>query len=256
MTFDTIIVERNEGVAIITLNRPEVLNALNRQLQRELDTAVGEMEADPDVRVVILTGKGDRAFSAGGDIHEQVRLAEDPNPPPPDPRARLHSWHIAACKKPTIGAINGLAYGGAAVIASTLDIRVGCERTKFRFLAASYGRVNSTWSLPLQVGWPIAKELLFTARVVEAEEAYRIGLLNHLVPSDQLMPKAMEIAQKIAANDTRMVQGIKDLIIQDVGVSWKQMCENELNAQEDKLKPTPVLEGFKEFLDRKGRRYT
>ena len=212
------------------------------------------MEADSEVNAIMFTGKGKRAFSAGADIHEMARLAEDPSPPPPEPQKHWYVWRIAACKKPTIGAINGLAYGGGAVIASSLDIRVGCERTKFRFLAASYGRVNSTWSLPMQVGWPIAKELLLTARVVEAEEAYRIGLLNHLVPSEQLMSRAMEIAKQIAANDPRMVQGIKELMISDVGAQWEQMYRNELEALEGKLQPGPVTQGFKEFLDRKGRR--
>ena len=256
MTYENIIVEveADEGVGIITLNRPAVLNALSRDLYRELDDAVGQMEADPEVKAVIFTGSGDRAFSAGADIHEMARLAEDPNPPPPDPRRPTYSWHIATCTKPTIGALNGLAYGGGAVMASSFDIRVGCERTKFRFLAASYGRVNSTWSLPMQVGWPLAKELLFTGRVVEAEEAYRMGLLNHLVPSEQVVPKAMELAKQIAANDPRMVQGIKGLLVQDVGDGWEAMYDNELEAQADKLQPTPVLEGFKPFLDRKGRR--
>lgn len=254
MTYETIIVEREEGVAVVTLNRPDVLNALSRALFRELDEAVTELEADDSVRAIIFTGKGDRAFSAGADIHEMAKLAKDPNPPPPDPKRPWYPWHIATCKKPTIGAINGLAYGGGAVMASSFDIRVGCERTRFRFLAASYGRVNSTWSLPMQVGWPMAKELLFTARVVEAEEAYRIGLLNHLVPSARLMEKAMELAKLIAANDPRMVQGIKELLIQDVGAQWLQMYRNEQDAQAGKLQPTPVLEGFKEFLDRKGRK--
>ena len=106
----------------------------------------------------------------------------------------------------------------------------------------------------MQVGWPMAKELLFTARVVEAEEAHRIGLLNHLVPSDQLMAKAMELALLIAANDSRMVQGIKRLMIQDVGAGWEQMLANEQDAQQDELQPTSVEEGFQEFLERKGRR--
>ena len=176
------------------------------------------------------------------------------NPPLPDPKRAEYSWHVAACTKPTIGALNGLAYGGAAVMASSFDIRVGCERSSFRFLAASYGRVNSTWSLPMQVGWPKAKELLFSARVVEAEEAYRIGLLNHLVSADALMSKAMEIARQIAANDPRMVQGIKELMINDVGEGWRWMYDNEAAAQKDKLKPTPVEEGFAEFIARKGRK--
>ena len=254
MSDQILIVEKSEGVGTITLNRPDVLNALSRDVYSQLDDAISDMEADDDIKAVIFTGSGERAFSAGADIHEMARLAEDPNPPPPDPRRSTYAWHVAVCSKPTIGAINGLAYGGGAVMASSFDIRVGCERSRFKFLAASYGRVNSTWSLPRQVGWPMAKELLFTARVVEAEEAHRIGLLNHLVDSDELMPKAQELAQLIAANDPRMVQGIKELLIEDVGASWEQTHRNEAEAQAGRLAPTPVLEGFKPFLDRKGRR--
>ncbi len=106
----------------------------------------------------------------------------------------------------------------------------------------------------MQVGWPKAKELLFTARVVEAEEAFQIGLLNHLVSADELMPKAMEVARQIAVNDPRMVQGIKELMIQDVGVGWRGMYENEAEARDGKLSATPVEEGFKDFIARKGRR--
>ncbi len=252
MSYEDIVVSKAEGVGVIRLNRPKVLNALSKRLTREVDAAIGDMESDAEVKAVIFTGTGDRAFSAGGDIHEQLRDAE--NPPTPDPNRAEYSWHVAACAKPTIGALNGLAYGGAAVMASSFDIRVGCERSSFRFLAASYGRVNSTWSLPMQVGWPKAKELLFSARVVEAEEAYRIGLLNHLVSVDELMPKALEIAQQIAANDPRMVQGIKELMIADVGQEWRRMYDNEAAAQKGKLSATPVEEGFAEFLARKGRK--
>src|SRR5258708_22944975 len=127
-------------------------------------------------------------------------------------------------KKANIGMMNGLGFGGAAVIASSLDMRIGCEDSKFRFLAAAYGRINSTWTLPNQVGWPIAKELLFSARVVEAEEAYRIGLLNHLVPRDQLREKTMELARTIAGNNRPAIIGIKALMLkqmtQDLEAQW------------------------------------
>jgi len=252
VTYENIVLTRDEGVGIIRLNRPKVLNALSKSLYREVDTAIGEFEADDEIKAVVFTGTGERAFSAGADIHEQVRDAE--NPPPPDPRRSEQQWNIAACKKPTVAALNGLCYGGGAVMASSFDIRVGCERTSFKFLAASYGRVNSTWSLPMQVGWPAAKELLFTARVVEAEEAFRIGLLNHLVSADELMPKAMEIARQIVVNDARMVQGIKELMFEDVGATFRGMYDNEARARDGKLSATPVEEGFKDFLDRKGRK--
>ena len=251
MDYVNIIVERDEGVGIITLNRPNVLNALSRELYRELDAAVTDLEDDSDIAAIIITGAGDRAFSAGADIHEMARESEGPDAPDQASARAEYVWHIARCAKPTIGAINGLAYGGGAMMAASFDIRVGCEETSFRFLGATYGRVNSTWNLPMQVGWPVAKELLFTGRVVQAREAHRMGLLNHLVARDQLMLKAVELAKQIAANDPRMVQGIKRLMIEDIGADWEAMYRNELEAQAGALAPTPITEGFKAFLDRK-----
>ena len=254
MSYETLLIDKNEGIGTITLNRPEVLNAMNSRLYREMDEAVSDMESDDGVKAVIFTGSGERAFTAGADIHEMTRNAESNSPPNVDPKRSEYAWHIGNCTKPTIGALNGLAFGGGAVLASSMDMRVGCERTKFRFLAAAYGRVNATWSLPMQVGWPKAKELLFTTRVVEAEEALQIGLLNHVVNASQLMEKAREIAGLIVKNDSRMVQGIKELLINDVGTEWRNTYDNEHEALSGKLSPTPVLEGFKPFIDRKGRK--
>ena len=132
LNYENIIVEKAEGVGTVTLNRPDVLNAISRGMYREIGDALADMEADPAVRAIVFTGMGERAFSAGADIKEAARIASDPaaaasQSPGPD-----ISWHVASCVKPTIGAINGLAYGGAAVIASSFDIRVGCERTSFR----------------------------------------------------------------------------------------------------------------------------
>jgi enoyl-CoA hydratase/carnithine racemase len=253
VAYENIIVERDEGVGVVTLNRPTVLNALSRALSRELDEAITELEADAKIGAIVFTGAGEKAFSAGADIHEMARLAEGADQPPDDPGRAGYAWHIATCTKPTIGAINGLAYGGGAVMAASMDMRVGCEDTSFRFLAASYGRVNSTWNLPQQIGWPMAKELLFTARIVQAREAHRMGLLNHLVAKDHLIGKAMELAKQIAANDPRMVAGIKQLVLSDLGTNWEEMYWAELEAQRGELSPTPIAEGFKDFLDRKGR---
>ncbi|HYY24644.1 MAG TPA: enoyl-CoA hydratase/isomerase family protein, partial [Candidatus Udaeobacter sp.] len=162
------------------------------------------------------------------------------------------NWHIATFAKPIIGAINGLAYGAGAMLTSMLDIRLGCELTEFRFLAARYGRVNSTWSLPLIVGMPKAKELLYTGRAVKADEAERIGLLNQVVPSAQLRDTAIQMARLISQNDSRMVQGIKRLLHEDVGTPWRERFDNEQNARKTSLKSNHPREGFKEFLDRKG----
>ena len=256
MGFDHILVSKNDGVVVLTLNRPEVLNALNHRLVTELDQAITEAEDDEEIKAIIVTGTGERAFSAGGDIHEQRSDAKERSDEENEQRRAVryqYSWHLAACRKPTIGAINGLAYGGGSLLASSLDMRVGCERSSFRFLAASYGRLNSTWTLPQQIGWPMAKELLFTGRIVEAEEAHRIGLLNHLVAGEQLLDKAMELATSIAKNHPDSVRGVKHLLIEDAGLSWKDMWERELNYLATEVRVVAVDEAFKEFIDRKGR---
>jgi 2-(1,2-epoxy-1,2-dihydrophenyl)acetyl-CoA isomerase len=251
MTYEYILTDHHDGVAIITLNRPEKLNALSYTLMHELDAELTRIETDETIKAVILTGAGDRAFSAGADIHEMADLSAE------DLAARqafrnTATWHIATFAKPLIGAINGLAYGGAALLSSTLDIRIGCERTSFRFLAASYGRVNSTWSLPLLVGLPKAKELLYTGRAVDAAEAERIGLLNQVVPAPELRHHAVQLAQMIANNDQRMVQGIKRLLHEDIGMAWRERYDNEEHARATWLTSAHPREGFKDFLGRKG----
>ena len=252
MTYKTLLLERQKGVGIITLNRPERLNALSRALFTELDQALTEFEHDDEVKAIIVTGAGDRAFSAGADIHEMVEAS----------KAQLKEqgshgadwvWHLAACRKPTIGAINGLAYGGGALMSSIFDIRLGCERTSFRFVAVTYGRVNSTWTLPLIVGWPIAKELLFTGRVVEAEEALRIGLLNKLVPSSELMKASLEMGQAIAANDAATVQVIREIMTRNIGMSWREMLLSEYQTVSRSVQSPPPEESFRDFLKRKAK---
>lgn len=254
MSYDNIVVETAEGgVGVVTLNRPSVLNALSYELARELEAALTAFEDDPDVRCVVISGAGEKAFSAGADIHEMAGLSQEELERRQRERA-VWTQHLANLKVPTIGALNGLAYGGAALLASSLDLRIGCERTRFRFLAASYGRINSTWTLPVVVGWTRAKELLYTARVVEAEEAAQIGLLNKLVPSEQLREAALEMGRQIASNTPEMVQGIKRLLHEDIGRSWAEMYEAERTALSTTLRPSPVTEGFKEFLGRRAAR--
>ena len=254
--YEHLLVEVRDRVALITMNRPKVLNAMNRALCGALRDAADHFAADDGVGCIVITGAGERAFSAGGDIHEQRRDERSFSEEELGDRHLTYmrgAYAIAACPKPTIGMLNGLAYGGGAVLASSLDVRIGCEDAKFRFLAAAYGRINSTWTLPNQVGWPIAKELLFTARVVKAEEAHRIGLLNHLVPRDELLDKTMEIATTIAGNDHRAVMGIKKLLLDDMGRDLEQQWSNERDFTRDVLRGTKTEDAFPEFIARKGR---
>jgi enoyl-CoA hydratase/carnithine racemase len=256
---DYVLVEKSEGVAILTLNRPEQLNAMNYALSTELHDAVTRMSADDEVGCVVITGAGNRAFSAGGDIHEQREDDRKRSQAELDARGTERargSYEISACPKPTIGMINGLAFGGAGVLASSLDMRVGCEHASFRFLAAAYGRINSTWTLPNQVGWPVAKELLFSARVVEAEEAYRIGLLNHLVPCAELRDKTMWLATMIAKNRRDAVMGVKALLLEDMGRNLEEQWANERHYTTNVVRGAKAESAFPEFIARRGRPLT
>jgi enoyl-CoA hydratase/carnithine racemase len=254
---DYVLVEKSEGVAILTMNRPEQLNAMNRQLSAELHEAVMRAVADDEVGCVVITGAGNRAFSAGGDIHEQRDDDRKYTQAELDARGAERArgfYEIGACPKPTIGMINGLAYGGAGVLASSLDMRVGCEHAAFRFLAAAYGRINSTWTLPNQVGWPIAKELLFSGREVKAEEAARIGLLNHLVPCERLRDKTMWLATMIAKNRRESVMGAKALLLQHMGCDLEQQWKNERDYTTNVVRGAKAEAAFPEFIARKGRK--
>ena len=253
---DCILVEKTQGVAIVTMNRPEQLNAMSYQLSTELHETVQRMSEDAEVGCIVITGAGNRAFSAGGDIHEQREDDRKYTQADLDARGAIRargSYEISACPKPTIGMMNGLAYGGAAVLASSLDMRIGCEHSSFRFLAAAYGRINSTWTLPNQVGWPVAKELLFSARVVEAEEAHRIGLLNHLVPCAELRAKTLWLATMIAKNKRESVMGVKALLLEDMGRRLEEQWANERGYTTNVIRGARAEAAFPEFIARKGR---
>ncbi len=251
MSYDFIISDRVDGAAIITLNRPEKLNALSFALSAELDTELKALAEDDEIKAVILTGAGDRAFSAGADIHEMAGMSGEVLAEYQERRNETF-WYVGNYPKPIIGAINGLAFGGGALLTSGLDIRIGCEHSSFRFLAASYGRVNSSWSLPTIIGLPKAKELLYTGREVKNAEAERIGLLNQVVPSDKLIDTAVEMAQLMAKNDARMVQGLKRLLTEQIGMGYTERYENEESARETWLLSGHPRDGFKDFLSRKG----
>jgi enoyl-CoA hydratase/carnithine racemase len=259
MAGECVLVEKSEGVAILTMNRPEQLNAMSHQLSTELHDAVTRLGDDDEVGCIVITGAGNRAFSAGGDIHEQReddRRYTQAELDARNARRARGSYEISACPKPTIGMMNGLAYGGAAVLASSLDMRVGCEHASFRFLAAAYGRINSTWTLPNQVGWPIAKELLFSGRVVEAEEAHRIGLLNHLVPCAELRKKTMWLATMIAKNRRESVMGVKALLLRDMGCTLEEQWTNERDYTTNVMRGAKAEAAFPEFIARRGRPLT
>ena len=253
MSYEFITTDQVDRVAIITLNRPEVLNALSLGLTTEVDQAITEMEADEGVGAIVITGSGDRAFSAGADIHENRENTPDQRQAGSVARAE-YTWHLATAMKPVIGAVNGLCYGGGTVMATSLDFLVGCESSSFRFLAVNYGQMNATWSLPRLVGINRAKELLFSGREVFADEAYHIGLINHLVPKSNLMEKTIEIAAGMAKNRIEGIANIKQILLEHSGQPLEDQFQNEITSRVDRFKGLSVEDGFKDFLERKGRK--
>ena len=246
MAYEHLLVEKMDGgVGMVTLNRPEVLNALNSALLSEYDEALIALDEDPEVRCLVVTGAGEKAFSSGADIKEAANRDGEGRSP------LLRTWERANLKKPTIGAINGLAFGAGAMLAVELDIRIGCERSQFRFPQAFFGWVGGTWTLPLVVGWPRAKELLFSARVVEPEEAVQIGLLNRLVPGDGLLDSALELGRQIAKNKPQAVMAMKRLMSEHIGRSWPGMLQAERDFQAETAERPVAKEAFQDLLSRK-----
>ncbi len=212
MTDDASLVleERDGGVALIKLNRPERHHALSRALSAALDAAIERAEGDPDVRVIVLTGTGDRAFCAGGDMLEMSGVEGNDAPAVGrgvDPYGRLSKTAL-----PVIAAINGYCYGGGARLAVACDIRLASTNATFRLPGAEYGLVVAAATLPRLVGAAKAKELIFTARKFDAAEALAIGLVNSVHEQSELLPAAMDMARTIAGMSAEAVRISKQVI--------------------------------------------
>ena len=210
--------ELSDHVATVTLDRPEVMNALTRELYAELEQAFRKAHADPEVRAVVVTGAG-RAFCSGDDVRQLMLPAGDASAEPgrarlrePHPRPTPAAAAILECDKPVIAAVNGAAVGWGMELTLFCDIRIASERAKFGELFIKRGLVSDIgglWRLPQIVGPSKAAELLFTGDIIDAQEAERIGLVSRVVPEDELMPAALELARKIAANPPIAMRYIK-----------------------------------------------
>ena len=211
-----VLCERDGPVGIVRLNRPDKHNAINRALSLELGRIITDLEADDDIMAIVLTGAGDRAFCAGADMAERVATMDrqaQASDGAQRPAAGVDGYGaVARATKPVIAAINGFAYGGGALLASHTDIRLASSEARIRFVGASYGLVVGGTELPRIVGPAYAKELLFTAKVIDAEEALRIGFVNHVYPPAQLLSAAIEMAKQIAANSPGAVRWSKRVI--------------------------------------------
>jgi enoyl-CoA hydratase/carnithine racemase len=217
-----VLVERRGHVGLVTMNRPEKLNALNTALVTQLEQALRDLDADDDIGAIVVTGAGERAFSAGGDMNEQIASLDS------DTRAVARvsaSSIVREVRKPTIAAIRGYCFGGGALMAIEFDIRIASDDARFKFHGASYGRAPGGAVLPRIVGDAKAKELLFSGDEVSAAEALRIGLANQLVPSADVVDVAVGLATRIAANSPVAVRALKEII--DLALPIDKALERE-----------------------------
>jgi enoyl-CoA hydratase/carnithine racemase len=196
-----------EGVVLAIFDRPDSLNAITMELQAEFDHVLTELEDDGETRCLVLTGAGDRAFSAGYDVHEMAGWSQDELAANLERRERW-LWRFAQARVPVIAAVHGTTFGAGALYAAAADVRIGAQDTEFRFTAAAYNGANATWSLPRLVGHGVAAELLLSARRVGADEALSTGLLNHIGDVD----RAVDLAAQIAANPPGGTRGVKQLL--------------------------------------------
>lgn len=229
MPYEFLLYDLTDHVATITLNRPEVMNALTRELYAELEAAIRDAHSDPEVRCVIITGAG-RAFCSGDDVR-QIMLGEQRDAtvtrlrdvrPRPTPAAAA----ILQCDKPVIAAVNGAAVGWGMDLALFADIRMASEAAKFGELFIKRGLVSDLgglWRLPRVVGPSKAAELLFTGDIISAQEALAIGLVSRVTAPDELMPAAHEMAAKIAANPPIAMRYMKEGLRKSVHSSMDEM---------------------------------
>lgn len=214
MTYENVILEKEDRIAILSVNRPKALNALNADTLLDIKGAVQEVISDPEVDVLIITGTGDKAFVAGADIAYMQKL------PALEARAfailgqevfRL----IETMDKPVIAAVNGFALGGGCELSMACDIRLASEKALFGQPEVGLGITpgyGGTQRLPRLIGEGRAKELIYSAININAEEAYRVGLVNHLYPAESLMDEAKKLARKISGKAPLAVRLSKNQI--------------------------------------------
>jgi len=264
MTEDTMLYKKEDGIGIITFNRPERLNAVTRDMLNELYRLTGETILDDEVRVVIITGTG-RAFCAGTDVSNLGRSAEESAAASREraqerakmdlPESPLPGWTFTRIPKPTIAAINGAVVGMGAEFIASCDFRIASENARFGWVFSRRGLApdigTGPFLLPYIVGMSKALELLYTGEIIDAEEALKIGLVSKVVPQDELMSATKEFALRLMKGAPLAVKSIKELTYGSLewppSVHQKETGQRfrQTNASED------CKEGIRAFLEKR-----
>lgn len=212
--YETLIYEKKDNIGVLTINRPDRLNAISNQLTSELKRFLDEVEDDDSLRVLIITGAGDKAFVAGADIKELEERDALIGRKVSRLRQEVFS-QIENLSIPAIAAVNGYALGGGLELALACSIRISSEKAQFGAPEVKLGIIpgdGGTQRLPRLVGLGRAMEMILTGDFIDAQEAFRIGLVNRVVPHEELMEKTMELAQKIAARPPLAVKYAKEAV--------------------------------------------
>jgi enoyl-CoA hydratase/carnithine racemase len=253
--------EAESGVATITLNRPERLNALTFEVYDELRRTFHALSDEGDVRVIVITGAG-RGFCSGGDVEDIIgRLFER------DMRGLLEFTRmtcdlvmsIRSCRKPVIAALNGTVAGAGAVIATACDIRVAAANAKIAYLFTRVGLsgadMGAAWMLPRIVGLAKASELLMTGDFIDAEEAHRIGLYNRVVPEGTSLEAATELARKLARGPSFAIEITKDSLNREASMDLVGALEAEAQIQAALMLHPDFRESYDAFVEKREARF-
>ena len=253
MTFENLLIERDGGVAVITFNRPKVLNALNTQTLTDLSNAIGAFKADAGVRAVVLTGSGEKAFVAGADINE---LAVQ-TPIEGKEHARRGQAIFDAIEhmgKPVIAAVNGFALGGGCELAMACTLRIAADTARLGQPEIALGLIPGyagTQRLPRLVGRGRAMEMLLTGAPVGADEAQRIGLVHRVVPAADLMTEARKLAAQLAANAPVAMRYIINAVHKGAEMPFAEACQYEATLFGLVASTDDMREGTAAFLEKR-----
>lgn len=255
---DTVLVAHEGPVAIVTLHRPDKLNALDAQLLGELDGVVAKLAARADVRCAVLTGSGEKAFAAGADITAMSEMT------PAQAKAFSELGHrvcasIEAAPFPVIGAVNGFALGGGCEIALACDFLHASEKARFGQPEVNLGVIpgfGGTQRLARRVGLARARELCFTGDMLAAEEALRLGLVNAVHPHAELLPKVLDVARKIAQKGPLAIAACKRVLREGADTTLTRACAMETEAFAGLFATADQREGMAAFLAKRPAKFT
>ena len=256
MDFEKILFEKQGSVGIVRINNKKALNALNSQVIEELDAVFDLIAKDDDVDVVVLSGSG-KAFVAGADIKEMILMNAMEGKEFGVAGANVFR-KIELFQKPVIAAINGFALGGGCELAMACDIRIASAKAKFGQPEVSLGITpgfSGTQRLSRLVGVGIAKEMIYTAKVIDADEAYRIGLVNHVVEPEKLIDKALEMANVIAKNEQIAVRYSKECINRGLDTDMDTAIQFEASLFGICFSSEDQKEGMKAFLEKRAPKF-